>query len=66
VLNENEREFQDRLTDALELAAEENGQDVRVRSFRDEGVLTNNAGVVVTLPDGSEFQVTIVQSERAR
>jgi hypothetical protein len=65
VLNENEREFQDQLTDAIELAAEENGQDVRVRSFRDEGVLTDNAGIVVTLEDGSEFQVTIVQSERA-
>ena len=65
-MNENEREFQDQLTDALKLHAEDNGQHVQVRSFRDEGVLTSNAGIVVTLEDGSEFQVTIVQSERAR
>ena len=65
-MNQAEQEFQDQLTDAIELAAEENGQDVRVVSFESAGVLTNNAGVVVTLEDGSEFQVTIVQSERAR
>ncbi len=34
----------------------------RVRTFEDAGVMTYNKGVVVTLPDGSEFQVTIVQS----
>lgn len=35
-------------------------------SFEHAGVLTNNAGIVVTLEDDSEFQCTIVQSERAR
>ena len=32
------------------------------RSFAEEGVLTNNAGFVIRLQDGSEFQVTVVQS----
>lgn len=34
----------------------------RVRTFEDAGVMTYNKGVVVSLPDGSEFQITIVQS----
>jgi hypothetical protein len=33
-----------------------------VRSFAEDGVMTNNAGVVLTLTDGSEFQITIVRS----
>jgi hypothetical protein len=33
-----------------------------VRSFRDAGVLTRNAGLVLRLDDGSEFQITIVKS----
>jgi hypothetical protein len=32
-----------------------------VRSFSDEGMLTNNKGLVIKLEDGSEFQVTIVK-----
>ena len=38
----------------------------RVQTFEDLGVLTNNRGVVVTMKDGSEFQLTIVQSRHAR
>ena len=37
-----------------------------VASFRDTGVLTSNAGLVVTLLDGTEFQLTIVLSRRGR
>lgn len=37
-----------------------------VRTFEDEGVMTNDAGLVITLDDGSEFQLTIVQSMVAR
>ena len=33
----------------------------QVRSFNDEGMLTNNKGLVVKLEDGSEFQLTIVK-----
>lgn len=37
-----------------------------VETFDQAGVLTRNAGVVVTLSDGSEFQLTIVRSRLSR
>jgi hypothetical protein len=37
-----------------------------VNTFRNEGVLTSNRGLVVTMEDGSEYQVTLVLSRRAR
>jgi hypothetical protein len=36
----------------------------RVSTFSDEMMLTSNAGLVVRLDDGTEFQVTVVQSKR--
>ena len=33
-----------------------------VRTYRDAGVLTNNAGLVIRMKGGGEFQLTIVQS----
>ena len=35
-------------------------------TFRDAGVLTGDAGVVIRLADGAEFQITIVQSRVGR
>lgn len=37
----------------------------RTGSFESEGVLTTNAGLAVRLGDGSEFQITVVQSRYA-
>ena len=37
----------------------------QVATFEEQGVLTRNAGLVVHLKDGSEFQLTIVQSKPA-
>ncbi len=37
----------------------------RIASFEKAGVLTRDAGFVVRLEDGSEFQITVVQSRRA-
>lgn len=31
-------------------------------SFKDAGILTSDAGLVITTADGREFQVTIIQS----
>ena len=39
-----------------------NWENLRVRTFEDAGVMTYNKGLVITLPDGSEYQLTIVQS----
>jgi hypothetical protein len=37
-----------------------------VCSFEEAGVMTHNSGLVVSVPDGSEFQLTIVQCAFAR
>jgi hypothetical protein len=37
---------------------------VDVSTFEEQGVLTNNKGLVIKTADGSEFQVTIVRSRR--
>ena len=71
----NEQEFQDALKTALrELAwmAEDNEYpdtlpvdlaEVReVRTFDEAGVLTHNKGLVLTLADSTELQVTVIQS----
>jgi hypothetical protein len=39
--------------------------EANVGTFAEAGVLTNDAGVVVALDDGSEFQITVVQSRGA-
>jgi len=68
----NETEMQDALKTLLEeiayMDADERDRlgvldDIEnVSTFEEAGVLTNNAGLVVRLGDGSKFQVTIVQS----
>lgn len=50
------REF---LADAI---AEGTGGEARTQSFADAGVLTTNEGIVLRLPDGREFQITVVRS----
>jgi len=52
-----EQEFAAELTEALE-----DYDDTTVRSFAQHGLMTDNTGLVITLADGSEFQVTIVRS----
>jgi len=37
-----------------------------VATYREAGIMSGNAGIVVTMKDGSEFQVTVVQSRPAR
>ena len=37
-------------------------ENLRVRTFAEAGVITYDKGLVITTPDGSEFQVTIIQS----
>jgi len=33
-----------------------------IRTYDDAGILTMNKGLVIEMPDGSEFQITIVKS----
>jgi len=71
----NEMEMQDALKTLLEeiayMDADDRGQfgvpdeldDVEcIRTFEEAGVLTNNAGFILKLAGGSEFQIAIVQS----
>ena len=71
----NENELQDALMNLLDaaLCADEETRDEmgvddalaevrKVRTYDDVGMLTKDAGLVITTADGSEFQVTIVQS----
>ncbi len=37
-------------------------RDVRVELFGDAGVMTRDEGLVVTLADGTQFELTAVQS----
>jgi len=32
------------------------------RSFEEDGVMSSNEGIILTLEDGSEFQLTVVRS----
>ena len=71
----NEKELQDALKTLLReiaLMDEDKASDAgvpddlvnlrRVRTYEEDGVLTNNAGLVITTADGGEFQLTIVRS----
>jgi hypothetical protein len=55
-----ERGFETRLARLLERALARSGG--RVGTFEEHGVLTMNRGLVVELPSGQEFQLTIVES----
>lgn len=39
-----------------------NWENMRVKTFEEEGVMTYDKGLVITLPDGSEYQITIIRS----
>lgn len=60
-------ELQDALMLMVEMAVEAGTDDAsnidRVTSYADACVLTSDAGFVVRLRDGAEFQVTIVRSK---
>ncbi|MBU6429569.1 MAG: hypothetical protein KGR26_11190 [Cyanobacteria bacterium REEB65] len=53
------------MVEALIEALETNDVDLEVErtsSFEEVGLLTKNAGVIVRLANGREFQLTVVQS----
>lgn len=59
-------QFTDTLLEALAVAEEEGViEPTSVRTFEEAMLLTPNTGVIVTLVDGSQFQLTIVQSKGA-
>lgn len=63
---EPEEDFEAAIIEAISETEIESIEGADVESFADAGIMTTNRGVVVRMRDGSEFQVTIVQSRRAR
>ena len=49
-----------------EVDADETEGIREVITFTEAGVLTNNAGLVVRMDDGSEYQITVVRSRGPR
>ena len=67
----NEQEFQEQLQEWIMEGINANSEEdrqaiVRIRTFEEAMIMTENKGLVIRLPDGSEFQVTINQSKRAK
>ena len=52
----------ERIDEAMEIFAENGIEAVRADSFAEHGVQTRDAGFVLTLADGAEYQVTVVRS----
>ncbi len=50
------------ISESLNLHADEAGEQIRIRTFAEADLLTRDAGLVLRMDDGSEFQVTIVRS----
>ncbi len=50
------------IREGIENIVEEKGEWVEVRTYEEAGLLSYDKGLVVTLPDGREYQITIVQS----
>ena len=60
----NEEKFRSILDEALFIYMDENKDTIkRVQTFEEVGILTTNTGLIIKTEDGSEFQLTIVQSK---
>lgn len=63
----NEHDMQSWLWDAigehdpLKMGDDEAPISDTIKSYQEAGVMTNNKGLVVTMSDGTQFQLTIVQ-----
>jgi hypothetical protein len=58
----NEQQIQDYLVEVLDWASNEDGMVKIIDTFEELEILTNNKGLVITMQDGSKFQLTIVKS----
>lgn len=49
------------MTGDIGYGSEINWENVRVRTFKEAGIPSETAGLVVTIPDGREFHISIMQ-----
>lgn len=54
--------MKDILISALYTEMDDCGSIEMIRDYEEAGILTNDEGLVVTLPNGEEYQITIVRS----
>ena len=57
-----EQKIQDYLVEVLDWASNEDGMVKIIDTFEELGVMTNNKGLVITMQDGSRFQLVIAKS----
>jgi len=55
--------LQDYLVEMFDCDSLENGEIKYIETFEEKGILSSNNGIVLTMDDGSEFQMTLVKSK---
>ena len=58
-----EQKIQDYLVEVLDYASSQDGMVKIIDTFEELGVMTNNKGLVITMQDGSRFQLVIVKTK---
>ena len=57
-----EQKIQDYLVEVLDWVSNEDGMVKIIDTFEDLGMMTNNKGLVITMQDGTRFQLIIAKS----
>ena len=57
-----EQKIQDYLVEVLDWASNEDGMVKIIDTFEELGMMTNNKGLVITMHDGTRFQLIIAKS----
>ena len=57
-----EEKIQDYLVEVLDYASSQDGMVKIIDTFEELGMMTNNKGLVITMQDGSRFQLIIAKS----
>ena len=58
-----EQKIQDYLVEVLDYASSQDGMVKIIDTFEELGMMTNNKGLVITMQDGTRFQLIIVKTK---
>ena len=58
-----EQKIQDYLVEVLDWASNEDGMVKIIDTFEELDMMTNNKGLVITMQDGTRFQLVIVKTK---
>lgn len=56
-------ELESYLMEVFDWSSNEDGEITESETFEAKGLLTTNSGIVLTMRDGSEFQLQIIKSK---